>query len=188
VDQFLKLTGQLGAFVAILLAMGAVAVDRERGTAALVLTKPVSRGSYLASKLVALGATLLAATVAAGVAAAVYTAVLFHPLAAGGIAIAIALTWVGLLLPAAITFLGSVVGRSPAVAAGFGFAWVLLSGALAALPAVGADMPAALTGQARVLALGTGGANSLGGPLLVSLAILGTAALTAWQVFGRQEL
>jgi hypothetical protein len=104
--------------------------------------------------------------------------------------VAIGLTWVGLLVPAAITFLGSVVGRSAAVATGIGFAWVVLSGALAALPSVGADMPAALAGQARTIALGTGGAStgSLAAPPLISLAILGGAALAAWQAFARQEL
>ena len=188
VDQFLKLTGQLGALVAILLAMGAVAADRERGTAALVLTKPVGRGAYLASKLLALAVVLLTAALAAGIATAVYTAVLFRPLPSAGIAAATVLTWVGLLVPAAVTFVGSVVGRSPAVAAGLGFAWVVLGGVLAALPSVGGAMPAALTGQARAFALGTGSAGSLGAPLLLSLAILGAAAFVAWQAFSRQEL
>ncbi len=189
VDQFLKMTGQLGAFVAILLAMGAVAADRERGTAALVLTKPVGRGAYLASKLVALAAILLVASVAAGVAAAFYTAVLFEPLPLAGTAAAIALTWIGLLIPAGVTFLGSVVGPSSAVAAGMGFAWLLLAGLLSALPTVGGAMPAALTGQARAFALGTAGtAGSLGAPLLVSLAILAGVAVVAWRAFDRQEL
>jgi ABC-2 type transport system permease protein len=190
VDQFLKMTGQLGAFVAILLAMGAVAADRERGTAALVLTKPVGRGAYLASKMVGLGVTLLAASVTAGVATAFYTAVLFEPLPIGGTVLAIALTWIGLLLPAAVTFVGSVIGSSAAMAAGMGFAWVVLSGVVSALPAIGAAMPAALTGQARALALGGAGvgAGSLGGPMVVSVAILVVAALLSWRAFARQEL
>ena len=190
VDQFGKLTGQLGAFVAILLAMGAVASDRERGTAALLLTKPVGRGAYLASKMVAIAATLLAASIVAGIASAAYTAILFSALPPVGTLASIALTWLGLLIPAAVTFLGSVVGRSAAVAAGVGFAWLVVGGVLAALPAVGADMPAALAGQARSFALGTGGAStgSLAAPLLISLAILGGSALAAWQAFARQEI
>lgn len=190
VDQFSRLTGQLGAFVAILLAMGAVAADRERGTAALVLTKPVRRGAYLASKMTAVAATLLAASVVAGAAAAVYTAVLFEPLSLGGTTLAVGLTWIALLVPAAVTFLGSVVVRSPAAAAGLGFAWVVSGGVLAALPSVAADTPAALGAQARILALGVGGtgAGSLATPLLVSLAVIAGAALIAWQAFARQEL
>jgi ABC-2 type transport system permease protein len=38
VDQFLKNLGQTGVLAAILLAMGSVASDKERGIAALLLT------------------------------------------------------------------------------------------------------------------------------------------------------
>lgn len=188
--QFVKLTGQLGAFVAILLAMGTVAAERDRGTAVLVLTKPVGRPAYLASKMVALAVVLLAASVAAGVAATFYTAVLFEPLSPAGAAVAIALTWVGLLVPAAVTFLGSVIGPSPAVAAGIGFAWVALTGLLSALPSIGSSMPSALAGHAQAFALGISGAGvgSVGVPLAVSLSVLAAAALIAWRAFDRQEL
>ena len=40
--QFQKNLGQTGILAAILLAMGSVAVEKERGTAALLLTKPAS--------------------------------------------------------------------------------------------------------------------------------------------------
>jgi len=189
VDQFLKLTGQLGAFVAILLAMGAVAGERDRGTAALVLTKPVGRGAFLAAKLVALALVLLAAAALAGGMTAVYTAALFEPLSVAGIAGAIGLTWLGLLVPATITFLGSVIGRSAVVAAGIGFAWVIAGGVLAALPGIGPDMPAALATQARALALGVPAATgTLAAPLAVSGLVLVVAVTTAWGAFRRQEL
>ncbi len=190
VDQFLKTTGQFGAFVAILMAMGSVAGDRERGTAALVLTKPVGRGAFLAAKLVALAATLGVAVVLAGVATAVYTAVLFTPLPVPGFAAAVALVWLGLLVPTAITFLGSVLGRSPAAAAGLGFAWVVASGIAAALPAIGPVTPGALGGHARALALGVTGsaAGSTGTTVLLSILILCASVVITWRAFARQEL
>ncbi len=191
VDQFLKTTGQFGAFVAILMAMGSVAGDRERGTAALVLTKSVGRGTFLAAKLVALAATLGIAVALAGVATAVYTAVLFTPLPVPGFAAAVTLVWLGLLVPTAITFLGSVLGRSPAVAAALGFAWVVAGGIAAALPGIGPVMPAALGGQARALALGAAGGSAAGSPgtaILLSILILCASVAIAWRVFARQEL
>ena len=51
-DQFLKNLGQAGILTAILLAMGSVANEKERGTAALILSKPASRGAFLGAKLV----------------------------------------------------------------------------------------------------------------------------------------
>ena len=46
IDQFLKNLGQVGILSAILLAMGSVATEKERGTAALLLSKPASRAAY----------------------------------------------------------------------------------------------------------------------------------------------
>src|ERR687888_418463 len=66
VDQLLKNLSQLGAFVAVLLPMGAVATEKERGTAALLLSKPAGRAAFLVAKLVGIGATL---AVAVGLAA-----------------------------------------------------------------------------------------------------------------------
>ena len=43
VAQLAKNLGQFGALIAVLLAMGAVATEKERGTAAMVLSKPVRR-------------------------------------------------------------------------------------------------------------------------------------------------
>jgi ABC-2 type transport system permease protein len=47
VDQLWKNLAQFGAFAAIILAMGAVAGEKDRGTAAFVLSKTASRGGFL---------------------------------------------------------------------------------------------------------------------------------------------
>src|SRR5258708_1648330 len=80
VDQLAKNLGQFGGLIAVLLAMGAVAAEKERGTAALLLSKPVGRGAFLVAKLVAIGLTLAAATAIAVAGAWFYTLVLFEPL------------------------------------------------------------------------------------------------------------
>ncbi|MEI7742988.1 MAG: ABC transporter permease subunit, partial [Chloroflexota bacterium] len=78
-EQLQKNLGQLGSLAAIALAMGAVAGELDRGTAALVLAQPVSRSAFLAAKLVAIGVVLGVATALAAAVAWVYTAVLFEP-------------------------------------------------------------------------------------------------------------
>jgi len=78
--QLVKNLGQFGLLIAILVCMGAVATEKERGTAGFVLTKPVGRGPFIMAKAVAIG-LLLAAGIAAGYALAwIYTAVLFEAL------------------------------------------------------------------------------------------------------------
>src|SRR6266446_4703250 len=52
VDQLAKNIGQFGGLIAVLLTMGAVATEKEHGTAALLLTKPASRAAFLAAKLI----------------------------------------------------------------------------------------------------------------------------------------
>src|ERR1700745_1888959 len=58
ITQFIKNVAGTGIFVAVLLPMGLVAREKERGTAAFVLTKPLTRAAFLSAKLVALGLTL----------------------------------------------------------------------------------------------------------------------------------
>src|SRR5262245_21834866 len=48
IAQFLKNVGGNGVFIAILLALGVVAREKERGTTAFVLTKPLPRQAFLA--------------------------------------------------------------------------------------------------------------------------------------------
>ena len=70
--QLAKNLGQFGALVAILLAMGSVATEKERGTAALILTKPAGRDAFLLAKMVAIATTLGISTAIAGVGAWLY--------------------------------------------------------------------------------------------------------------------
>jgi ABC-2 type transport system permease protein len=187
VDQFLKNLVQFGALIAILLGMGTVATEKERGTAAFILTKPVSRGAFLAAKLAAIAGTLLIATVAAGVLGYYYTAVLFEPLPAAGYAAMCALLWLSLVVFAALTFLGSTLTSSSAAGAGLGVVFLVVTGIVSALPTVGRYMPEMLSGPARALALGLP-VPDLAGPVVVNVAIVIGAGLLAWVAFRHQEL
>ena len=95
VDQLWKNLAQFGAFAAIILAMGAVATERDRGTAAFVLSKTVSRGAFLAAKAIAIGGVLAIAVVLAAVVAWIYTTILFEPMPIGGWVAMAVLAWLG---------------------------------------------------------------------------------------------
>ena len=58
VDQIIKNLAQTGPIAAILLGMGVIASEKQRGTAALILTKPVTRSAFILSKFLALIVTL----------------------------------------------------------------------------------------------------------------------------------
>jgi ABC-2 type transport system permease protein len=188
VDQFLKNLGQAGILTAILLAMGSVATEKERGTAALILSKPASRGAFLASKLVAIGTTLGIGLVAGSIAGYAYTAMLFDAPSVAGWAGMTALLLIALVAYAALTFLGSTLSRSALAAAAIGIGGMIVLAAVSALPKVAPYTPAGLSGEpARALALGTD-PGQLIGPLLANLGIIGGLFALSWLAFRDQEL
>jgi ABC-2 type transport system permease protein len=167
--------------------MGAVATEKERGTAAMILSKPVSRAGFLMAKLAAIGLTLGIATAIASAGAWFYTLVLFDPLPVAGVAAAAALQWLTLMAWAAITFLGSTLTRSSLAAGGLGIVAFVVVGILGVLPNVGRYLPTGLGPPARALALGQSDADVVG-PIVATLALIGAVTLTAWLVFRRQDL
>lgn len=187
VIQLTKNVGQFGVIIAILVTMGAIATEKERGTAAFILTKPITRLSFVVAKVVAIGSLLAIALAVAGALAWVYTAILFEPLPVAGFAGAVALLWLSLAVFAAITFLASVVAPSAIVAGGIGFGAFVLAGILSVLPGVGAYMPTGLWGAANLVAVGVV-PEPLLGPVLFNVAVIAVAIGLAAAIFRRQEL
>jgi ABC-2 type transport system permease protein len=187
VAQLVKNLGQFGLLIAILVCMGSVATEKERGTAGFVLTKPVGRGPFILAKAAAIGVQL-AAGIAAGYALAwFYTAALFEALPIAGFVASGALLWISLLLTASITFLFSVLARSSLVAGGAGFVALIVTGIVSAIPGIGAYAPTGLSAPAINLALGRSVEN-LAGPVVVNLVLVGLALGVAQLAFRRQEL
>lgn len=186
-DQLAKNLGQFGILIAVLLAMGAVATEKERGTAALLLTKPVGRGAFLAAKLAAIAITLGVASAVAFAGGWFYTFVLFEPLPIAGFVAAAALQWLSLVAFAAITFVGSTLTRSALAAAGLGIAAFIVVGILGIVPAIAPYLPTGLGAPARALALGQSGADVFG-PTVAAIVLIGALFWIAWLSFRRQEL
>lgn len=185
--QFLKNLGQTGILAAILLTMGSVATEKERGTAALILTKPASRGAFLAAKLSAIACTLLVGLVVAAIGAYVYTWLLFSAPDPLGFAEMSALLFLSLLAYASLTFLGSTLTRSALPAAGIGIGAMVLLALVSALPTVGAYVPGNLNAPAMALAQGQA-PDPVIGPVLSTCALVAVAFGLAWLSFRRQEL
>src|SRR5664280_13590 len=181
--QILKNLSEFGLICALLLGMGSVAWEKERGTAGMILTKPASRAAFLAAKLVAISFTLGIATALGTGVAYVYTLILYptvFPLA-GYIAMAALLWWI-LVSFAAITVLGSTITRSAVAAAGIGLVALLVMGIVGALPVIGPYMPSWLGEPARALALGQD-PGSLIGPLAFNIVLVPVLFAVTWLAF-----
>ena len=190
VEQLQKNLAQLGALAAIALAMGSVAGELDRGTAALVLAQPVTRAAFISAKLVALVIVLGISVALAAVSAWIYTGVLFEPPRIGGWLAMTALSWLALCAWAAITFLASAATGSTTLAAGLGFVALVAISLGGIVPAFDRLLPTGLTTPAIVLASGTtsldAGAlfTAVAGTVLLVALCLGGAILA----FRRREL
>ena len=186
VAQYLKNISQLGLVLALLLTMGAVAREKDTGTAAMMLVKPLSRWSFLAAKFVVLAVTFLIGITIAAAGAYYYTRLLFGPLDVTRWAALNALALVFVVVQIAITLFASVITRSQAAAGGLAFGGLLLLALLGSLPGIGAYLPGRLLPWAATLMAGHPAAAwpALG----VSLSIVVAALIGARMSFERQEL
>jgi ABC-2 type transport system permease protein len=185
VAQYLKNMSQFTVILGMLLAMGLVVTERERGTAALLLSKPLPRWAFLAAKFTALALSFALALALAGVGAWYYTWLLFGPLDAGAWLGLNALLWVFTLVYVAVALLCSVLARTQAAAAGLAFGALLVLGVLGAIPQIGQYLPGQLVNWASAL---YAGGEAAWPALGISLALIMAALGVAWWRFERQEL
>ena len=184
--QYVKNMSQFGVLLAVLLAMGAVAREKERGTAAMVLSKPVSRANFLLGKFVALTLVFSLCLALAGLACYYYTVVLFEGTGEARFVEMNLLLGLFIEFYLAVTLLGSTVARSQVVAGGLGLGAVFVVAILGVLPRFGDYMPTALLDWARALMAGTG--EPAWGAVVVSLGVIVVCLGAALVVFERQEV
>jgi ABC-2 type transport system permease protein len=127
---------QFGVLLALLLPMAAVVGEKTQGTAALSLSKPVSRFSFLAAKVTAQGVTLLVAVATASAIGYLYIGFLFGWLDPLSFAAANALFWVYFIVLLSMTILASTLARSTLAAAGMAFGALIALGILGGVPAL----------------------------------------------------
>jgi ABC-type transport system involved in multi-copper enzyme maturation permease subunit len=167
--------------------MGMIASERERGTAAFILTKPVARGAFVTAKLVALAVTLGLAMAGSGLASFACTAWLFEPPPVGGFVAMVVLVWLSQVAISAVTLLASVVAPSAVAAGAVGFAVYALPAIASGLPPVAPLTPAGLQNVAGEVALGSL-PSSLALAVVANAAWVGAAWVLAWLGVRRQEV
>ncbi len=199
--QYIKNLTQFGFILALLLGMGEVAGEKERGTASMVLSKPMTRSAFVLSKFSAQVLVYLLGFALALAGGYFYTVVLFGKLDFGlfGLLNLVLVFW---LLPyVAVTLLGSVLGKTTGAAAGFALGGIVLMLVASSIPQIAALMPGALSGWASQLgSQAAGGALAFGasassanaapavGALVTSLVLSLVCILTSIAVFEQQEL
>ena len=191
--QYLKNLTQFGFLLAVLLAMGAVVGEKERGVAQMILSKPLPRWAFLLSKFAAQALIYLLAFLLAGLGAYYYSLLLFGALDFGFFAVVNGLLWVWLLVFVALALLGSVLGKSTGAAAGIGMLLAVAALLAGNLPKVGSLAPGGLVGWATLVSQKAAGLvpaqeMSNAGALVMAGVIIIMALVTALGAFEQQEL
>ena len=186
IGQYLRNVSQFGLALAVLLTMGAVAQERDKGTAAMMLVKPLSRRAFLWSKFVVLALLFLIAVLVAGLGAWYYTRLLFVPLPLHRWLVLNALLFLFLAVQIALTLFCSVLMKSQAAAGGLAFGGLIALALLGSIPVVGDYAPARLLGWASSVV--TSGSGSGWPAVGVSVGIVLAALIGATLRFERLEL
>ena len=186
-NQHIETMTQFGFILVILVGMGAVAGEKERGTAGMVLSKPLSRGSFLFSKYFSQVLLYLLAFIIASAAGFYYTYFLFDEVGTGIYLSINGLLLLWVLIIAGVTLLGSTLGNSTGAAAGFSLGGAILLLIAGSIPGIGALLPGGLLAWAGQIAAQSEGASNWGAVVMGIVLIL-FCLVTALGIFERQEL
>jgi len=189
-DQYVKNISQFGFLIAILIGMGRVASEKEKGMTEMILHKPLPRWAFIVSKFVAQAVLYTLGFLLAEALAYAYTVYLFDTFSL------VAFTWmnflllVWLLVFVAVTLLGSTVTRSVGAAAGVSLGGAILIMLSAQIPQVAPVNPQALMAWAGSMTttasfnLQTSNFTALG----CAFVIIVLAIIWAVGLFEQQEL
>lgn len=184
--QYVKNMSQFGILLALLVTMGVVVQEKERGTAAFFLTRPVSRETFVLAKFASLAVTFIASLALAAAGCWYYTYVLFERLAWGPFLALNGLMLVVFLVYMALSLLGSVLARSQGIAVGLAVLVLIIIGLGGSIPVIGEYFPGRLFSWGASLLMG---GNAAAWPAFwISLGIIAAALLAACLIFRHQEV
>lgn len=190
VTQYVKNLQQFGFMVAVLLGMGAIAGEKDKGTAALILSKPMPRWAFVCSKFTAQTLVYIVGFFIAFLCTFYYTWFLFGPVSMGAFLFCNVLLFVWLMTYVAVTLTGSALTNSMGAAAGVGFGGSVVLMLAGGIPTLSSMMPGALLAWASQVGLGMSpeAVTANGGALVATLVIIMMCVLGAMAAFERQEL
>lgn len=171
--QYIKNISQFGFLIAILVGMGRVSGEKEKGITEMILHKPLPRWAYIVSKFVVQAVVYSFAFIVAGLFAYGYTWYLFGEISLPAFAVMNGLLLLWLLCFVAVTTLASTIANSMGAAAGISLGGAVVLMLTAQIPKYGAISPQALMGWASIV----------GKDLTVSLQSSNFTALGAAVVF-----
>jgi ABC-2 type transport system permease protein len=186
IAQYVKNMGQFSIVLALLLGMGSVVQEKEKGTAAMMLVKPLPRGSFLGAKYLGLASIFAISIVIAGIGSYYYTLLLFETMSAIDWLLLNIFLFLYVLVIIAISLFCSTVTKSQAAAGGMA-AGIIASGLIiGAIRGLGKYLPGELITWGVRLMQGDTSPSWLA--LGISLGLILVPLFAAWLIFKNQEI
>jgi ABC-2 type transport system permease protein len=170
----------------IVLTMSVIAQERERGTAAMLFSKPVKRSAFVMSKWLAGMTTITISIILGSIACAIYTAVLFDVLPIGEYLIFNLLLLLFLAVYLSVALLASALARSQGMAAAIAFGFLAILLIASSLPRISDFSPAGMLNWGIDMLIGGHATNWPA--LVISLAIIVGCVLITCLYLDRQEI
>jgi ABC-2 type transport system permease protein len=186
ITQYVKNVGQFGLLLVVILTMGAIAQEKERGTAAMLLVKPVRRSAVVLTKWLVMMATILVGLAISGLGGLLYTLALFELLPIGPFVILNLLIAFFLGVYLSVALLASTLARTQSMAAGGAFGGLAVLLVLSSLPRVSEYMPSQLLTWGSEIVLG--GETTPWAAIAISTAIIILSLVIACLWFEREEI
>jgi ABC-2 type transport system permease protein len=184
--QFIKSLDQLVLIAIIITGAGAVSGERSSGTAILALTKPLSRGAFVVTKILSQTTLLVAATALGTAVCLAMTDVIFTGAGRAYLVTAVALWLVYAVLLIVVMTLFSAAFHSRGAAAGAGLGFYFLTLLLGAWgPAARYSFLGLVLATQKALVFES---QPLGWQIATAVVAVGVGVVVAVGVFERQEL
>jgi ABC-2 type transport system permease protein len=186
IAQYVKNISQFGILLVILFGMGSIAQEKERGTAAMLLTKPVRRSEVILAKWFAAILTMLCGLAAGAAACLLYTGILFQWLPIQEFLILNGLIAIFLGVYLTVSILASSLARSQSMAAAGAFGGLVILLVLSSIPRLSNYLPGQLINWGSELMFG--GGKAAWGALVISLGLIIAMLMLAVLRFEREEI
>ncbi len=186
VKSYINSLGQIGLLVTVLVAMGSVAQERERGTAVMTLCKPVGFGAFVSAKLAALVLIFGIGVALGAIGFYIYTVVLLGDLSLFSFLLITLLAGCYFVVCLSITLMYSTFFKNQLAAGALALVTLIGMALISNIPQLSPYMPSALMSWAQRLAAGSSGSSW--SALIVSCSIVVAAIIIGWQVLNRKEL
>jgi ABC-2 type transport system permease protein len=186
IAQYIKNMPQFGIILSLLVTMGTIAQEKDKGTAAMMLVKPLPRSAFIGAKFLVIATMFAISLAVAGIGCYYYTLLLFEAMDVVAWLVLNGLMLVYVLVPIAITLFCSTLFRSQIAAGGTALGIVLAIALLGSIPWLSKYLPGELvTWGARLM---HGDTTTSWVAFGVSIGLVVVSLLGAWLTFRGQEL